>query len=93
MPIIKSAKKKMRKDAKRTLKNKKEKDNIKKAIKTALTLKKGKDVKKAISLINKAAKKNIFHKNKAARLTSRLSQVIKTNPTKSPKGIEKKLKD
>ncbi len=79
MPIIKSAKKKLRKDKKRTTNNvayeKAYKDAIKK-LKSG-----GKDVKslmkKAYSVIDKAAKKGVIHKNKANRLKSEISKLSK----------------
>jgi len=77
MPIIKSAKKKLRQDKKRTARNETYKKNYKEAVKAVLE-KKGKDVKKtlkkAYSKIDKAAKKGIIHKNKAARLKSRVAR-------------------
>ncbi len=84
MPIIKSAKKKLRKDVKRTKRNLKYKDAIKKAIK-AVQQKKGDQllIKKAYSIIDKAAKEKIIHKNKAARLKSKISKLVsKTTKTK-----------
>lgn len=84
MPIIQSAKKKLRKDVKRTKRNLKYKDLIKKAMKAAIQKKGDKAVlKKAYSIIDKAAKEKIIHKNKAARLKSRISKLVpKTTKTK-----------
>lgn len=72
MPIIKSAKKKVRKDKKRTASNlsyvKTYRDTlkkIKKGGKDAKTL-----IKKYYSQIDKAVKKKIIHKNKGNRLKS-----------------------
>ncbi len=76
MPITKSAKKKLRKDKKRTLHNKKIKQLIKKVLKQAKEEKTDKTVRQAISLVNKAAKKRIIHKNKASRITARLTKFI-----------------
>jgi len=84
MPIIQSAKKKLRKDIKRTKRNSKYKDLIKKAIK-AVQQKKGDKIliKKAYSIIDKATKEKIIHKNKAARLKSRISKLaLKITKTK-----------
>ena len=69
MPVTKSARKKLRKDKKRELRNKKLKNLLKKSIKEAK--------RETISLADKAAKKNIIHKNKAARIKSSLA---KTTP-------------
>jgi len=78
MPIIKSAIKKVRKDKKRTKVN----NAYVKAYQA--TLKKirkgGSDVKKLINLfysqIDKAAKHNVIHKNKALRLKSRVGRKL-----------------
>lgn len=78
MPIIKSAKKKLRKDKKRTKHNREIKDLMKEAIKIAKTKKTEATITKAISIVNKAAKRNIIHKNKAARLTSVLAKLAKS---------------
>ncbi len=75
MPVLKHAKKKLRQDKKRTLKNKKVRvlyrDLIKKAkLEPTLT-----SISAAVQQIDKAAKKNIIHKNKASRLKSSLSKL------------------
>jgi small subunit ribosomal protein S20 len=76
MPNIQSAKKKARQDKKRTTRNESYRKSVKNAIK-ALTG--GKKVKvalqKAYSLIDKAAKKKVIHKNKAARMKARISKL------------------
>lgn len=81
MPNIKSAKKKMRQDVKRTVKNDTYRKSIKDITKTIGKTKAGKKaqevVQKAYSIIDKAAKKNIIHKNKAARLKSKVSKLTK----------------
>ena len=96
MPIIKSAIKKLRQDKKRTKINRVKKDSLKDAIKKALKTKKEVDVKGAISAIDKAAKKHLIHKNKAARLKSRVAKLIsfKAAPKKTtaPKAPVKKKK-
>lgn len=94
MPVIKSAEKKLRKDKKRTIHNRKIKEAVKKAIKQAKIKKTESIIRKAISLVNKASKKNIIHKNKASRLTSMLSKLIAVKKTsknaKTKKEVEKK---
>jgi len=79
MPNIKSAKKKVRKDIKRTKSNNLYREAIKKAMKLISKLKGGakseKDAKKTVSLIDKAVKRKIMHKNKAARLKSRVMKL------------------
>lgn len=73
MPNIKSAKKKLRQDAKREKQNMTYKKTLKKTVKNMGKMK-SKDLKKAFSTIDKAAKKGVIHKNKAARLKSRISR-------------------
>lgn len=78
MPNIQSAKKKMRKDVTRTKGNAVYLKAIESAIKGLMRLKGEKDdekVKKAVSLIDKAAKRKVFHKNKASRLKSRITKL------------------
>lgn len=74
MPIIKSAIKKVRKDRTRTARNRKRELALKAAVKKARTSKSPKDLQAAFSALDKAAKVNLIHKNKAARLKSRLSK-------------------
>jgi small subunit ribosomal protein S20 len=76
MPVIKSAKKKLKKDIKRTVENKKLKDLFRKAVKKAEKSPTESSVRKAVKLTDKAAKKNIIHKNKAARIKSKLAKLL-----------------
>lgn len=69
MPITKSAKKSLRVAKRRTKENRLQKNALEKALKTASP----KTLPKVISLIDKAAKTGIIHKNKAGRLKSRLT--------------------
>lgn len=82
MPLIKSAKKKLRQDKKRTVANLSYKKQYKEAIKKAIAGIEGKvkdgALKKAYSAIDKATKKGIIHKNKAARLKSQVSKSKKS---------------
>jgi len=75
MPIIKSAKKKLRQDRVRTAVNVKTKTKYREAIKVAKKSPTKKDVQAAAySAIDTAVKKNVIHKNKAARLKSQLTR-------------------
>jgi len=69
----------MRKDVVRTQNNAKYLNAIEKAIKALFKFKTGEvnedKVKKTVSLIDKAAKRKVVHKNKAARLKSRISKL------------------
>ncbi|SRR6266568_7103164 len=75
MPILKHAKKKLKQDKKRTIKNKKIKDTYKKLVKNAKEKSSPDTLSKAFSAVDKAAKKNIMSQNKAARLKSSLSKI------------------
>jgi len=77
MPIIKSAKKRVKVAGKAAVRNSKTKRSLKGAIKAfgkALT---GKTLSKAHSEVDKAAKKGVMHKNKAARKKSQLAKAAK----------------
>ena len=76
MPVLEHAKKKLRQDKVRTVRNKKVKELFKKLLKDAKVSKKAEDVSKAFSSIDKAAKHHILHKNKAARMKSALSKLV-----------------
>ena len=83
MPIIKSSKKSMKKDRKRRERNQsiesKTKTGIKK-INELITQRKEEEAKKilpqTISLIDNAAQKRVWHKNKAAREKSKLMRKL-----------------
>jgi small subunit ribosomal protein S20 len=90
MPVIKSAKKKLKQDKKREKLNYKVKLSYKKAIKDANKTKSFEKVRLAIKLVDKASKKGILHKNKAARFKSRLSKIAK--PTSKSRIIKKPVK-
>ncbi|EKD64522.1 MAG: hypothetical protein ACD_50C00352G0002 [uncultured bacterium] len=92
MPVIKSAKKKLRQDRKRTALNKKFEDLFRKLIKQAEKNSTEANIRKAVVAIDKAAKKDIIHKNKASRLKSNLSKLLKREkktPTKNLKATPK----
>ncbi|HKY74055.1 MAG TPA: 30S ribosomal protein S20 [Patescibacteria group bacterium] len=76
MPILAHAKKALRQAIRRTVFNR----PIKSRVKTMSDLVKKTpsldNLKKAYSAIDTAVKRNIFHKNKAARLKSQLSKLL-----------------
>lgn len=84
MPIIKSAKKRVRTAEKAATRNSKTKRSLKGALKAFHKAVTGgsKDVKKvqskAQSAIDTAAKKGVMHKNKAARKKSQVAKAAKT---------------
>jgi len=74
MPIIKSAIKKLRQDKARRQRNLTELKKFKNAVKKAVAKPGPKTIPAAYSAIDRAAKKNIIHKNKAARLKSAITR-------------------
>ncbi len=76
MPIIRSAKKKMRQDKKRTAHNSKIKDALKMLIKKMRREPSSKALQEVSSALDKAVKTKLIHANKAARLKSRLSKTL-----------------
>lgn len=94
MPIIKSAKKRVKVARKATVRNAKTKRNLKVAIKAfqaALTGGK-KDTlahSKAQSALDKAGKKNVMHKNKVARKKRQLAAQLKAAGVKPAVGTKK----
>lgn len=68
MPIIKSAKKRVKTAKKAAVRNSKVKRSLRSAVKAFTTKKDAKNHSSVQSAVDKAAKKGIIHKNKAARL-------------------------
>lgn len=83
MPITRAAKKAMRQALKRKIGNYKTRRLVKEIIKEFLELAKSKKLEeaqkllpKAFSIIDKAAKTYVLHKNNAARKKARLNRVL-----------------
>ena len=86
MPIIKSAKKRMRVTEKQSIQNSKTKRSLRDSLKAfQASLKLGKDTTttqaKAYSAIDTAVKKGVISKNRAARKKSQLNSASKTAGT------------
>lgn len=90
MPIIRSAKKKLRADKKRQMFNNNLAHLLDSSLKKAKKTPSEKNIKETISIVDKSAKKNIIHKNKAARLKSKLSKFL-TNKAGSIKKDKKTI--
>ncbi|MBX4188680.1 30S ribosomal protein S20 [Candidatus Saccharibacteria bacterium] len=97
MPIIKSAKKRVKVAAKARSRNIRTKRSMREALKAfdkAVEGGKAADIQKAqqeaVSAIDIAAKKNVIHKNKAARQKSALSARAKTAGSKPAKATAAK---
>lgn len=78
MPIIKSAKKKLRKDRNRTIHNQNKEKNIKGLIKNMRRTPSAQFLQQTFSALDKAVKTNLFHKNKVNRIKSRLAKKLAT---------------
>jgi small subunit ribosomal protein S20 len=72
-----SAKKRARQAEKRRKRNKKLKLLLKKAIKEMLRKKDEESLRKAYSIIDKAKKRRIIHRNNASRKKSKLAKLLK----------------
>lgn len=83
MPIIKSAIKKVRKDKTRTARNKKREMSLKALLKKARLQKTPANLQAVFSALDKAAKVNLIHPNKSARLKSRLSKGVTPSSSKA----------
>jgi len=91
MPIIKSAKKKMRQDKKRRIANLETLAQLKRALTKARKNPLVENIRLASAIIDRAAKKKIIHKNKAARLKARLGKraIIKKPSKRAIKTVKK----
>lgn len=95
MPIIKSAKKRVRVAKKATVRNVKTRRSLKAAVKSFQTaVSGGKKTAasahdKVQSNLDKAGKKNIMHKNKVARKKRQLAAKLKTAGVKNTVGTKK----
>lgn len=86
MPLIKSAKKALRRDRRRTDVNRKVRVRLKEAVKNTRVEKSSESLAIAYSALDRAAKKKVIHKTKASRLKSRLAALVKRE---SPKGAKR----
>lgn len=89
MPIIKSAKKRVRVAKKATIRNVKTKRSLKAALKSFLGKSTSASHSKAQSALDKAAKKGVMHKNKAARKKSQLAKAAKAAGVKPTAAAKK----
>jgi small subunit ribosomal protein S20 len=90
MPIIKSAKKRVRTARKATIRNSKTKRSLKSALKLFAKSPSSKSHSTAQSNLDKAAKKGVIHKNKAARLKKQAAANAKKAGVKPGKTAAKK---
>jgi len=76
MPVTKTAKRALRSSERKREVNFIIKKELEKALKEARKTKSVSKVRKAISLVDRAAKKKIIHKNKSSRIKSVLSKLL-----------------
>lgn len=76
MPVTKQAIKKVRQDRRKKAINLKVKTALKKTVTAFRKAPRADALKKVYSALDRAAKTNVIHKNKASRLKSRLSKLI-----------------
>jgi len=81
MPVIKQAIKKVRQDKRKTAFNLKVKLNFKKAVLAFRKNPNAANLNAVYKAVDKAAKTNVIHRNKASRLKSRLSKLLKSVKT------------
>jgi small subunit ribosomal protein S20 len=90
MPIIKSAKKRVRTARKAAVRNSKTRRNLRGALKVFGKSPSAKSHSSAQSALDKAAKKGVIHKNKASRLKKRAAAKAKAAGVKPGKATAKK---
>ncbi len=82
MPVTVTAKRALRSSKRKALVNTSIISKLEVAIRQAKKTKKADSIKVASSLADRAAKKKVIHKNKAARIKSSLSKLITTSKKK-----------
>jgi small subunit ribosomal protein S20 len=92
MPVTKTAKRALRGSKRKEAVNKKAISGLEISLRVAKTSKKDEDIKKAISLADRAAKKHIIHKNKAGRIKSSLAKLLPKKSVKTTKVAKKATK-
>ena len=90
MPVTKTAKRALRSSKNKEKVNKKIITNLEIAARVAKKSKKSTDIARVISLADRAAKKKVIHKNKAARIKSTFSILLPKVPAKSKSASNKK---
>lgn len=77
MPLLKNAKKALRVSKKKAVRNQSVRSRMKTMLDAAKKSTTTETVSKAFSAVDKAVKKNLIHQNKAARVKSQLSKLLK----------------
>jgi small subunit ribosomal protein S20 len=89
MPVTKTAKRALRSSKKKTFVNFDIRKKLEIAIRDARKSKSLEEIKKAISLSDRAVKKNVIHKNKSSRIKKSLSKLVTFKKKQSPKKTKK----
>ena len=92
MPIIKSAKKRVKTTKKATMRNARVKKTLRSALKAFTKSTMAKNHSSAQSALDKAAKKGLLHKNKVARKKRQLAAAAKKTGIKVEKSAPKAAK-
>lgn len=87
MPTHKSAEKRLRQSKEANIRNRAIKAEMKTCVKKVETSLNQKDLKKTISLVDKAARNKVIHKNKASRLKSRLTRLVNQKASGTPQSV------
>jgi small subunit ribosomal protein S20 len=90
MPVTKTAKRALRASKRKAEVNRAILTKLEIAIRLAKRTKSKKSILDAISLTDKAAKKRVVHKNKAARIKSSLSSLLPKTRSKKTKSSKKR---
>ena len=85
MPVTKTAKRALRSSKKKTTVNFNIRKKLEIAVRDAKKSKSLEEVKKAISLSDRAVKKNVIHKNKSSRIKKNLSKLVNLKKKESSK--------
>jgi small subunit ribosomal protein S20 len=91
MPVTKTAKRALRGSKRKEAVNKLFMSRLEVALRLARKSPSSDRVRTAVSLVDRAVKKNLIHKNKAARVKSKLASLIKSSKPSSDKAPGKKL--
>ena len=91
MPIIKSAKKRVRTARKAAVRNSKTRRNLRTALKALSSSPSAKSHSSVQSTLDKAVKKGVIHKNKAARLKRQAAAQAKAAGVKPAKAVKKAI--
>jgi small subunit ribosomal protein S20 len=92
MPVTKTAKRALRSSKRKSEVNKVLLSKLEIALRVAEKSKKPADINKAVSYTDRAKKKNMIHKNKAARLKSRLGRLSSAKKETAKKASAPKKK-